>query len=99
MKKKFASEFTSRYRFVWIDDESKTFYWSKIQSRDPSHAKGINLATEVALSGVSARKAQWHIRSKDGASSKSVYMTAENNIIAAAWAKVALMINLEANKR
>jgi len=95
MKKKFASEFTSRSRFVWIDDETKSFYWSKSEGRDRNNAKGINLATEVALNGVSAKKAQWHIRSKDGASSKSVDMTAENDTIAAAWAKVALMINLQ----
>jgi len=101
MKKKFSHEFTSRSRFVWIDAEAQTFYWSKKEGRNPAQAKGINLVTEVIPGGVILDKTQFRLKARPGW--KTVRLTVvgsiNNEATAAAWVTVAALINREPEKR
>jgi len=99
MKKKFSHEFTSRSRFVWIDAEAQTFYWSKKEGRNPAQAKGINLVTEVIPGAVTVDNTHWYLKARPGSEVLSVALTAADASTASVWASVAALISREQKNR
>ena len=94
------------FRFVWIDESQKTFFWYNTESPDKTKAIGIHLVNDVVPNGITCHQTEWYIcRSKSDKDKNVCLMLAssphrsENVISAAEWFKVANAINLSKNER
>jgi hypothetical protein len=98
MNKKYSSEMSYRKRFVWVDEETKRFYWAKAANKSDPKNKFISLADDVAVNGVLCNKSKWNIIAKKGTSAKSIDLEvtgmANNADAAADWAEVAASLAL-----